>query len=43
MSQRDIAQALGVHHSYINGLERGVRNPILTNIERIAKALDIAV
>ncbi|MBU4380741.1 helix-turn-helix transcriptional regulator [Candidatus Parcubacteria bacterium] len=39
MSQGDIARALGVHRSYISGLERGVRNPTLINIERIARAM----
>ena len=43
MSQGDIARALGVHRSYISGLERGVRNPTLANIERIAKALGINI
>ena len=43
MSQGDIARSLGVHRSYISGLERGVRNPTLTNIDRIAKALGINI
>jgi transcriptional regulator with XRE-family HTH domain len=41
MSQGDIARALGVHRSYISGLERGIRNPTLVNIERLAKALEV--
>lgn len=41
MSQGDIAHALGIHRSYISGLERGIRNPTLTNIERLAKALEV--
>ena len=41
MSQGDIARALGIHRSYISGLERGVRNPTLLNIERLAKALGV--
>ena len=43
MSQGDIARALGVHRSYISGLERGIRNPTLTNIERIARALNVDI
>ena len=43
MSQGDVARALGVHRSYISGLERGVRNPTLTNIERIARAMGINI
>ena len=41
MSQGDVARALGVHRSYISGLERGVRNPTLLNIERLAKGLGV--
>ena len=41
MSQGDIARALGVHRSYISGLERGVRNPTLLNIGRLAKAVGV--
>ena len=41
MSQGDIARALGVHRSYISGLERGIRNPTLVNIERFAKPLEV--
>ena len=43
MSQGDIARSLGVHRSYISGLERGVRNPTLTNIDRIARALGVNI
>ena len=43
MSQGDIARSLAVHRSYISGLERGVRNPTLTNIERIARALGVDI
>ncbi|PIS42387.1 MAG: transcriptional regulator [Candidatus Kerfeldbacteria bacterium CG08_land_8_20_14_0_20_40_16] len=41
MSQGDIARTLGVHRSYISGIERGIRNPSLKNIERLARALNI--
>jgi len=43
MSQGDVARSLGAHRSYISGLERGVRNPTLANIDRIAKALGINI
>jgi len=33
---------LGVHRIYISGLERGVRNPSLLTIQKIAKALNIS-
>lgn len=42
MSQGDIARKLGVHRSYISGIERGVRNPTVKNVERIAEALGVS-
>jgi len=42
LSQGDVARILGVHRSYISGLERGRRNPSLLTIQKIAKALDIS-
>ncbi len=42
MSQGDIAKKLGVHRSYISGIERGVRNPTVKNVERIAEALGVS-
>lgn len=41
MSQGDIARILNVHRSYISGLERGVRNPSLLTIQKVARALNI--
>lgn len=41
MSQGDVAKILDVHRSYISGIERGVRNPSLTTIEKVAKALGV--
>ncbi|MBI2459577.1 MAG: helix-turn-helix transcriptional regulator [Parcubacteria group bacterium] len=41
MSQGDIARILGVHRTYISGLERGVRNPSLLTIQKVAKALGV--
>ncbi|MFM9745126.1 helix-turn-helix domain-containing protein, partial [Streptomyces brasiliscabiei] len=31
----------GLHQTYISDIERGVRNPSLKTIEKIAKALDV--
>ena len=42
MSQGDIARKLGVHRSYISRIERGVRNPTVKNVERIAEALGVS-
>jgi transcriptional regulator with XRE-family HTH domain len=41
LSQGDVARILGVHRSYISGLERGVRNPSLLTVQKVAKALDV--
>lgn len=43
MSQGDIAKKLGVHRSYISGIERGIRNPTVKNMERLADALGVDV
>lgn len=41
-SQGDIANILGVHRSYISGLERGKRNPSLLTIQKMARALGVS-
>ncbi|MDD4989350.1 MAG: helix-turn-helix transcriptional regulator [Candidatus Pacebacteria bacterium] len=43
MSQGDLAKILGVHPTYISGIERGVRNMALRNIEKLAKALGVPI
>ena len=42
LSQGDIARILGVHRSYISGLERGRRNPSLVTVQKIAKAIGVS-
>ena len=42
LSQGDVARILGVHRSYISGLERGRRNPSLLTVQKVAKALGIS-
>lgn len=42
LSQGDVAKILGVHRSYISGLERGIRNPSLVTVQKIAKTLDVS-
>jgi transcriptional regulator with XRE-family HTH domain len=41
-SQEDFAFECGIHRTYISGLERGVRNPTITVLDKIAKALKIS-
>ena len=40
-SQEDLAHESGLHRTYISGIERGVRNPTATVIERLAITLEI--
>lgn len=39
LSQEAFAEVLGVHRTYMGGLERGERNVTLKAVERIAEAL----
>ncbi len=41
MSQGDLAKKLNVHPTYISKIERGIQNPSLRGIEKIAKALGV--
>ncbi len=43
LSQGKLAKILDVHPSYISGIERGLTNMSLKNIEKIAKSLNVSV
>lgn len=43
LSQEQLAFISNLHRTYISGVERGLRNVSLDNIERIAKALNISI
>jgi transcriptional regulator with XRE-family HTH domain len=40
-SQEDLAEYANLHRTYVSGIERGVRNPTLTVVARVASALDV--
>jgi transcriptional regulator with XRE-family HTH domain len=41
LSQEAMADVLGVHRTYMGGVERGERNLTLKSLERIAARLDV--
>jgi transcriptional regulator with XRE-family HTH domain len=41
VSQESLALQCGLDRTYISGIERGTRNPSLTNILKLAAALDV--
>ena len=41
LSQEDLAFECGLHRTYVSGVERGVRNPTVTALEKIATALKV--
>ena len=43
MSQEELAFKSELHRTYISDIERGNRNVSLKNIEKIAKALKVAI
>lgn len=38
-SQEDLAEESGLHRTYISGIERCVKNPTITVVDRLAVAL----
>lgn len=43
LSQEALAERAGVHRTYIGMIERAEKNITLTNIEKIANALDLEI
>jgi transcriptional regulator with XRE-family HTH domain len=39
INQEEAAERCGLHRTYYSGVERGVRNVSLVNVERIARGL----
>lgn len=42
LSQEAFAEVLGVHRTYVGGLERGEHNVTLRTVERLAAVLDVS-
>jgi transcriptional regulator with XRE-family HTH domain len=43
ITQEEVAHRADLDRTYISGCERGLRNPSLVSVEKIAKALEIEV
>ena len=41
LSQEAFADEAGLHRTYVSALERGTRNPSISIIEKLARALDV--
>lgn len=41
LSQEAFADVVGVHRTYLGGLERGERNITLRSLERLAERIDV--
>jgi len=41
-SQEELADQAGLHRTYVSGVERGVRNPTITIVATLAKALGVS-
>ena len=41
LSQEETAHRAGIHVTYLSGVERGLRNPSIRNVRRLALALGV--
>ncbi len=42
LTQEELADKASMHFTYIGQIERGLRNPSLVNLQKLAKALKIS-
>ena len=42
LSQEGLAHECGLHRTYISGVERGIRNPTVLVLQKIADALNVS-
>lgn len=43
MTQKELAEAAGIHRTYLSDVERDTRNLALVNIEKLAAALSLSI
>lgn len=43
LTQESLADAAGIHVTYLSSIERGYRNPSIKNVRRIAQGLEVSV
>lgn len=43
INQEEAAERCGLHRTYYSGIERGIRNVSLVNIEKISKGLETSL
>ena len=41
LSQEELADRAGIHVTYLSGVERGLRNPSIRNVRRLAQAIGV--
>lgn len=41
LSQEELGFEAGLHRTYVSGIERGIRNPTVTVLARLAKGLKV--
>lgn len=42
LTQEELADRAGMHFTYVGQIERGLRNPSLVNLHKLAKALKVS-
>jgi len=42
-SQEQLSEEAAIHRTYLGGIERGLRNPALRNLIKIARALGVSM
>jgi transcriptional regulator with XRE-family HTH domain len=43
ISQEELANRAGLHQTYVSDVERGQRNPSLSTVEKLARALEVSI